>query len=131
MFHAKINPSANVRAIPTGELALRAFFSEHDEPLGDAAVLLAGRRGARLVNAIRDGVDQPVRITRRVQRLLLELRRILFLDHVQDDGWDDMHGPAMLEPDDPVVPEICLLADGLDEALRDAGIVPILHERPT
>ncbi|MCB1313802.1 MAG: hypothetical protein KDK29_18815, partial [Sedimentitalea sp.] len=89
------------------------------------------RRGARLVNAIRDGVDQPGRITRRVQRLLLELRRILFLDHVKDDGWDDMDGAAMLEPDDPVVPEFCLLADGLDEALRDAGIVPILHERST
>ena len=66
-----------------------------------------------------------------MQRLLLELRRILFLDHVKDDGWDDMDGAAMLEPDDPVVPEFCLLADGLDEALRDAGIVPILHERST
>ncbi|GGH39964.1 hypothetical protein SAMN05444007_11355 [Cribrihabitans marinus] len=128
MFHAKINPGANVRAIPTGELALRAFFSEHEEPLGDTAVLLAGLRGARLVNAIRDGLDQPGRITRRLQRLLLELRRILLLDHVHDDDWDDMDGAAMLEPDDPVVREICLLADGLDEALRDAGIVLILDE---
>src|SRR6056297_712393 len=88
MFHAKISPGANVRAIPTGELALRVF-SEHDEPLGDAAVLLAGRRGARLVNAIRDGLDQPGRITRRVQRRLLELRRILVLDHAHDDDWED------------------------------------------
>jgi hypothetical protein len=32
-------------------------------------------------------------------------------------------GLALLEPDDPVVPEICLLADGLEQALQDAGVV--------
>lgn len=129
MFHTNFNHGAECRVIPAGELALRAFFAGHDEALGHAAVLLAGRRGARLVNAIRDDLDQPGRITRRVQRLLLELRRILFLDHVHDDDWDNTGSIAMMEPDDPIVPEICLLADGLDEALHAAGIVRVADER--
>lgn len=123
MFHTKFKHGAECRAILSGEVALRNFFSGHDEALGHAAALLAGRRGVRLVNAIGDGLDQPGRITRRVQRLLLELRRILFLDHEHDDDWDDTGIIAMMEPDDPIVPEICLLADGLDEALHAAGIV--------
>ncbi|MGR3272368.1 hypothetical protein DU478_15395 [Thalassococcus profundi] len=129
MFHTKFIPGAEDRVIPTGELALRAYFSGHDEALGHAAVLLAGRRGARLVNAIRDGLDQRGRMTCRVQRLLIELRRILFLDHADDDDWDDSSSIAMVEPDDPIVPEICLLADGLDEALHAAGIVRAADER--
>ena len=129
MFHTKFNRCAECRITPPGELALRAFFSGHDEALGHAAVLLAGRRGVRLVNDIRDALDQPGRITRRVQRLLLELRRILFLDHAHDDNWDDTGSIAMMGPDDPIVPEICLLADGLDEALHAAGIVRAADER--
>ena len=129
MFHTKFDHGAEHRVTTTGELALRAYFSGHDEALGHAAVLLAGRRGARLVNAIRDGLDQPGRVTRRVQRLLLELRRILFLDHAHDDYWDDTASIALMEPDDPIVPEMCLLADGLDEALHAAGIVSAANER--
>ncbi|SER99153.1 hypothetical protein SAMN04490244_104307 [Tranquillimonas rosea] len=110
-------------------MALRAFLSGHDEALSHAAVLLAGRRGARLVNAIREGLDQPGRMTRRVQRLLAELRSVLFLDHVHDEEWNDAGCFAMLEPNDPIVPEICLLADGLDDALSAAGVVPVSDER--
>ena len=129
MFHTKFDRGAECHVIPTGEQALRAFLSGHDEALGHAAVLLAGRRGARLVNAIREGLDQPGRMTRRVHRLLADLRRMLFLDHVHDDAWDEAGCFAILEPDDPVVPEICLLADGLDDALREAGIVPVSYQR--
>lgn len=129
MFHTKFNHGAECRVIPTGELTLRAFLARHDEALGHAAVLLAGRQGARLVNAMRDDLDQPGRMTRRVQHLLRELHRILVLDHVHDDDWDDLGCLAMLEPDDPIVPEICLLADGLDDALRGAGDVEVSSDR--
>lgn len=122
MFHTKIQPGSNFRAMPTGELALRAYLSEHDAALGHAAVLLAGRRGARLINAIRDGLNEPRPLTIRLQRRLLELRGLLFLELVED--WEEMGAIAFLEPDDPIVPEICLLADGLDDALRSAGNFP-------
>lgn len=122
MYHTKIQPGSDLCAMPTGELALRAYLSEHDAALGHAAVLLAGRRGARLVNAIRDGLGQPEPLTTRLGRRLLELRGLLFLEH--GDDWEEFAPVAMLEPDDPAVPEICLVADGLDDALRSAGIFP-------
>ncbi|WP_133176209.1 hypothetical protein [Pelagivirga sediminicola] len=122
MFHTKIQPGSDFRAMPTGELALRAYLSAHHEGLGQAAVLLAGRRGARLVNAIRDGLGQPGPLTTRLRRRLLDLRGLLFLEH--SDDWEEFAPVAMLEPDNPIVPELCLLADGLDDALRSAGIFP-------
>jgi len=124
MFHTTINTGADARTFPIGEMALRTFVSEHDEALGCAAVLLADRRGARLVNAIRDGFGQPGPLPRRVHRLLLDLRGMLFLDQTHDEGCDDIAFFQMLDPEDPIVHELCLLADGLDEALRDAGIAP-------
>ncbi|SMC76651.1 hypothetical protein [Primorskyibacter flagellatus] len=121
MFHRKITPNASVHSTDVGEIALRAFLSTHHEALGHTAVLLADRRGARLINAIRDGINQPGPLTR---RLLFELRGLLFLEHVDSDDWDDAGCFAMPDPCDPIVPEICLLADGLDDALRGAGLVP-------
>ena len=124
MFHRKITPNAGIHSADVGEIALRAFLSTHHEALGHAAVLLADRRGARLINSIRDGLHQPGPLTRRLRRLLFELRGLLFLEHVDNDDWDDAGCFAMLDPWDPIVPEICLLADGLNDALRGAGLVP-------
>ncbi|SEK07450.1 hypothetical protein SAMN05444007_11913 [Cribrihabitans marinus] len=129
MFYTKFNHGDECRVVPTGELALRSFLARHGEALGHAAALLAGNRGERLINAIRDGLDQPGRMARRVRCLLLELRRILLLDHAYDDAWDDTGSLAMLEPDDPIVSDICLLADGLHDALHGAGIIEVSDER--
>ena len=41
MFHSRVTTSTESRAMSSGELALREFFSHHDEALGNAAVLLA------------------------------------------------------------------------------------------
>ena len=108
----------------TGESDLREFLATNADALGHAAVLLADRRGARLINAIREGLGQPGRLTHRMRRLLLDLRDLLFFEHAHDDCWEDAGCLALLEPDDPAVPEICLLADGLEDALRGAGITP-------
>jgi len=29
----------------------------------------------------------------------------------------------LLEPDDPIVPEICVLVDGLEQALHNSGMI--------
>lgn len=120
MFHTTITPRANACAITTGELALRAFLYDHDAALRNAAILLANRHGVRLINAIRDGLGQPGPLNARLRRLLLDLRGVLFLEHTDD--WEAADFDALLEPEDPVVAEICLLAEGLDEALRGAGL---------
>ena len=119
MFHDKFAMRAHSHAIPTAEISLRAFFAEHEKALENASFLLAGSRGLRLFNNIRDGLDQPGKITRRVRRMLHDLRGILFLEH--EEPWDDIDY-SILEPDDPIVPELCLLADGFDEALCAANI---------
>lgn len=124
MFHRKITPNASVHSTDVGEIALRAFLSTHHDALGHAAVLLADRRGARLINEVLDGLDQPGPLTRRLRYLLLDLRGLLFLERVDNDDWDEAGCYPMLNPWDPIVPEICLLADGLNEALRGAVLPP-------
>ena len=125
MFHSRVTTSTEARSMSAGELALREFFSHHGEALGNAAFLLADRRGARLLNAILDGLEQPGSITQRLRRLLLQLRAILFLEEAAEEEWGNEGCLNLLEPDDPIVPELCLLADSLDEALRSAAISPI------
>ncbi|MBN9675966.1 hypothetical protein [Salipiger bermudensis] len=122
MFHSRLTTSNEARSMSAGELALREFFSHHDAALGNAAVLLADRRGACLLNAIRDGLEQPGTITHRLRRLLLQLRAILFLDEGDEDEWGSEGCFYLLEPEDPIVSELCLLADGLDDVLHGAGI---------
>lgn len=124
MFHTKLHPNADLRANTAGELALRAFLVEHDSVLGHTAVLLAARRGARLVNAIREGLDQPGPITGRLRCRLLELRGLLLLEHDHGEFWEAAGCFGKLDPEEPIVLELCLLADGLDENLRSAGIFP-------
>jgi len=63
MFHESLF-DGSTPVCTTGEVDLREFLATNSDALGHAAALLAGRRGARLVNAIRDGLGQPGRLTR-------------------------------------------------------------------
>jgi hypothetical protein len=123
MYYSKIIPDPENTKCQTSEHAFRAYFQDNDEALGHAAVLLGGRRGARLINAVREALDHQGPLTGRLRRQLLELRNLLFLEYAYNDDWGDGTGFALLELDDPIVPEICLLADGLEQALLDAGVV--------
>ena len=122
MFHATIIPSPATGTRPVGEIALRSFWETHNEALGHAATLIAGQRGARLVGEIREALAQPGPPTRRLCRHLLELRDLLFLEHLQDEALEETTLFDRLSPNDPIVPEICLLADGLKAVLRDADL---------
>lgn len=123
MFHGTIIPSTEAITKPAGEIALRSFWSTHDEALGNAATLIGGQRGARLVSTIREALAQPGPATRRLCRHLLELRDLLFLEHVHDENLEDAALFAQLDPNDPIVPEICHLADGFQRVLREAGFM--------
>ncbi len=122
MYYSKIISDPKLTKCQGSEHAFRAYFQDNDEALGHAAVLLGGRRGARLINAVREALSHHRPFTRRLRRQLLELRNLLFLEYAYNDDWGDDSGFALLEPDDPIVPEICLLADGLEQALQDAGV---------
>ena len=62
-------------------------------------------------------------MTRRLHRQLLDFRNLLFLEYADTEGWSDTSSFALLEPDNPFVPEICLLADSLEDTLSNAGLL--------
>ncbi|MEQ3672352.1 hypothetical protein [Pseudophaeobacter sp.] len=61
--------------------------------------------------------------SRRTAGLLKQLREILFLEHVDDPGRIESGVFAAIDPADPVVEDICLLAEGLAQALRNSPTV--------
>lgn len=121
MYHGNFF-DGSMPVCPVNEVKLRTFLTTNSDALCHAAVLLAERRGARLMNAIQEGLGQPGQLTRRMRYLLLDLRDLLFLESVSGDGWEDAGHFVLLDPEDPKVSDICLLADGLQSVLREAGI---------
>lgn len=128
MFHKQYIAGTNVCNIPREEFELRQFMSERKEGIANASALLAGKRGARLVDSIQEGLARPGPLTRRMERLFLELHSILHLEDAHNNPGFEFGCLNMLEPEDAVLAEICLLADGLDDALRAADIIPNLGE---
>lgn len=99
---------------------IRDFVEQHRDGLLNAANLLGGRSGARLVQTVIDGLAGPTAPSRRVTRAIDDLRDLLTLQHVHDPDCDEAAHFAAINPADPCVEEICLLADGLCAALEDA-----------
>tara|TARA_R110002012_G_scaffold303270_1_gene504955 strand:+ start:792 stop:1187 length:396 start_codon:yes stop_codon:yes gene_type:complete len=125
MYHDKLISNGTIVECQISEISLRTFFAENEDALGHAAVLLGGRRGARLMNAIRNAFAEQASITRSLRQNLMDLRSLLLLEHAYDENWSDDACFALLEPDDPIVPEICLLADTFNEALLNAGLIEV------
>ncbi|PFG64313.1 hypothetical protein AXZ77_2948 [Thioclava sp. ES.031] len=104
-------------------IAMSSFLTEHAEPLLNAAGLLGGGQAIKQVAEIlRDLPEQP-KLTRRLARKLQGLRDLLTLEHVDDFETAEAEHFALIDPDDPVVPEICWLTDQFSDyldALRDA-----------
>ncbi|PZX18411.1 hypothetical protein LX81_01042 [Palleronia aestuarii] len=96
---------------------LRGFVEEHREGLFAAAELLGATPGLRLAQAALDGVAAPQLPTRSTMRALAGLLDLLMLEHVHDPSRIEAAQFALIDPASPVVEDICLLADGLEEAL--------------
>lgn len=110
----------NIITLPSPALHdLRAFAAEHADGLGCAAALLGAAPGVRIALAALDGLCEPGHPGARTMRALDDLVDLLMLEHVQDPGRIESICFAALDPAEPVVEEICLLADGLAGA-RDA-----------
>ncbi len=104
--------------IPYGAAsALHIFAHDNTEGLRNAALLLGGQpwltRTKRLMEDLR---SSPV-ISRRAHREAIALHALLSLDHVHDDERPEAGYFAALDPEQPYVEEICLLADGLADAI--------------
>lgn len=117
MFYTKIKAGEEATHWPDNETSLRRFWEMHSEALFNSAVLLAGVKGARIAQAIDDDITKGDNLTRRVKAKLNEVLDILMLEHVHDDSRPEAACFAAIDPSDPIVADICLLADGLKNAL--------------
>ncbi|OOY07009.1 hypothetical protein BMI89_19715 [Thioclava sp. F36-7] len=107
-------------------IAMSSFLTEHAEPLLNAAGLLGGARAiSHVAELIRDLPEQKT-LSRRLARKLQGLRDLLTLEHVDDFETAEAEHFALIDPEDPIVPEICWLTDQFSDyldALRDADPV--------
>lgn len=125
MFHSR-HPAQGTPALTTPELmALRRFIEANFTALQHAAELLAGRRGAKVVTTIVEGLQDGSTVNRRTWHALRDLLGILTLEHVHDDTRVEAMLFAQIDLVDPVVEDICLLTDGLRDVLE-----PFVADQP-
>ena len=101
-------------------LPIHRFIEEHQDALFHAAKLLGGGGGAHIVHEISGALSRDSVLSNRTIRLLGQLKDILFLEHVDNPDRVEAGLFAAINPADPVVEDICLLADGLAHALRNS-----------
>lgn len=118
MFDTKLKiTTANV-ARPTPLEEFRAFVEEHCDAMLDAADLLGGTPGTKLAQSVLDGLDVDGAPSRRTLHACEELLDLLMLEHVHEPWREEAARFAAIDPASACVEEICLLADGLSDALE-------------
>lgn len=100
-------------------LSVHAFFDRNQDSLRHSARLLGGYESMRLVDRIHESLQSDVNISRRTWLALNTLRDLLHLENVGDPDRPEMGFFAVIDPNDPVVEEICLLTDGLNAAIAE------------
>ena len=107
---------------------LHAFVENHGDALVDGAAVLAGRGGARLARAVVDGLRDEPAPSRRLRRELDDLLDILSLEHVHDQSRQEAERFMIIDPASPCVEELCLLADGLRDAVEASRFFDVRAE---
>ena len=97
---------------------IHQFFQEHRQALRQAVRLLGGADAAVLVDELTDALTREPVASPRTMALLQELDDLLSLENVDDPDRVECGHFAEIDPSDPIVEEICLLTDGLHNALH-------------
>lgn len=98
---------------------LKEYVGSQRDALLDAALLLGGGPGLRVAQAAIEGLSGPDAPSRRTMREIGRLVGLLKLENVHHQDTVEAERFAMLDPNDPCVEQICLLADELSD-LADA-----------
>lgn len=101
-------------------IGLRRFIDDNVDALTNAASLLAGAKGRRIVTILLEGLQNSAQPSGRTMRALQDLLSILSLENVHDEMSEECGFFAAIDPCDPAVAEICLLTDGLRSAMHEA-----------
>lgn len=103
--------------IPASLLVFLAWLSEHADALLNASQLLGGVRAARRTARLLEDLRREPSLNTRVRRELQALRDLVSLEHVEDPDREECAFFALLNPADPVVYDLCMLKEGLDQHL--------------
>ena len=125
MFHPRLRPEGTSALSTTALMNLRLFIDAHCAALQNAAELLAGRRGTKVISTIAVGLQNASSPDRRTWHALRDLLGILTLEHVHDDTRVEAMLFAQIDLADPVIEDICLLTDGLRDVLE-----PLVADQP-
>lgn len=98
--------------------ALLIFLAEHNEALQNAAVVLGGSWALRRAQHLMDHLLSSGELNRRARLDLVALHQVLTLQHVGDPDRIETMFFAGIDPADPMVEDICLLTDQLEDHLR-------------
>ncbi|MGR3456016.1 hypothetical protein [Pseudooceanicola sp.] len=94
-----------------------SYVSAHHVSLWQAARLLGGYESARLVDCCAELLAEDLRLTPRTRIMLDQILEILCTDDIDDPEVPCMGSFAIIDARNPVANEICLLADGIRDAL--------------
>ncbi len=108
---------------PQSATALHRLFHENSAGLQNAALLRGGRPALKRVTRIIDDLSYSSKIGGRTQRDIEALHALLTLSNVHDEDRPEASYFAELDPAAPYIEEICLLADQLEAAMAETGIV--------
>ena len=96
---------------------LLAWLYEHSNALLNASTLLGGQSARRRTERVVNDILTDGHFSRRRMNELLWLHGLLTLENVADPDSDEAAFFGAIDPADPVVYEICALADGLGDRL--------------
>lgn len=113
--------------IPQPATALHRFAANHHEAIQNAALLLGGQPWLRRAQRWLADLEQQQTITRRIANETSALLSLLGLENVHDPERPEAGHFALLDPAAPYVEEICLLHDGLSNAIKTMNA----HEYPS
>ncbi|MFC3167814.1 hypothetical protein [Paracoccus fontiphilus] len=103
--------------------SLHLFIEQNADALSNAAMTLGGLTWLRRIRKIIDEVRLGQDLTRRTRVELQKYYGLLTLRHVADPDSEESSFFANLDPASPVVEEICLLTDQLEDAALEAGLI--------
>lgn len=116
----KLEPKTSIPPIITQEILadpILTFISEHREGLWYAAHYLGGNEAARLIERCAEILAQDQCVTPRTRFMIDQILKMLCVDQFNDRELTYTGNPVAIDPFDPVVEEISLLADALRHAL--------------
>jgi hypothetical protein len=97
--------------------AVRSFVDEHGLAVANAAHVLGGPAASGRFYIFAETLRDADQLTRSQRRQLVKLHELLTLQHVGDPDRIETQRFSEIHPELPIVDEICLLSDRLQELL--------------